>query len=407
MPKKLILFLQYLHGVLVFTAIFAGLSQIFALFQPDQTAVFLRMFIIFLPFFATSFAARHVRSIFTFLLISLMSMVPVFFVASTIIEKVVFLLISMIIMIIRIVGRVREDSYDALMNPFLGVLALFVILYIVGVLSKNDLNSTVNYYLVFGYTILIIIYKNVTQLEGYLEYNSSVENIPTRQIRKNNRLIISVFLAMVIAAMIFLPMTGASQLIVYFWYAIRAGLRFIASLFSGGSETTEIPPETEAAAAEQMSPGMMDVTETPAWLTALYDSLSLALGVVVGLLILVALVTAIYKLIKKFYRPSFDNNDEAVFLDPLGGSDSMDRMGRRERPLWLSFDPNAVIRKQYRKMIKKGKKLIDRSAYTPTELEEYAEIPESEHRSRLHGLYEKARYSQEGCTKEDVQSLKG
>ena len=407
MRNALVKLLQYLHGIFLWTAVLSGISEIFSLFEPNQTEVFLRSLIVFVPFFATGIAAKRVRSIFTFLLISLLSMVPVFFVAGTIVQKVVFLLVSFIMMVVRIVTRVKEDSYDPFLSPMIGVLAVFVILYIVGTLTHNNLVTTVNYYLGFLYTLLIILYQNGVHLNGYLEYNNSVENIPVRQIRKNNTMIMSVFMAVVILMMIFLPMTGMSNLIVLLGKGLRAALVFILGLFSKES-AQEIVEETTAPAMEDMQGGFDGlVDDTPAWLTALYNSLSLALGVVVGILLFAALITAIYKLIKKFYRPNFENNDEAVFLDPLQGSDDMDRSGRFQRPLWLSFDPNSVIRKQYRKMILKRKKRVDRNSYTPEELENYVEVPEDERRAKLHGLYEKARYSRDGCSREDVQALKG
>ena len=407
MRKALVMLLQYLHGIFLWVAVLSGISEIFSLFEPDQTEVFLRSLIVFVPFFVTGIAARRVKSIFTFLLISFLSMIPVFFIAATVTQKVIFLLISFIMMVVRIVTRVKEDSYDPFLLPMIGVLGVFVVLYIIGTLTHNQLVTTVNYYLGFLYTILIILYQNGVHLNGYLEYNNSVENIPVRQIRKNNTMIMSVFMAVVILMMIFLPMTGMSNLIVLFGKGLRAALIFILGLFT--KEPSEAVPEELTPQAEQSMPadfsGLVD--ETPAWVTALYNSLSLALGVAVGILLFAALITAIYKLIKKFYRPSFDNNDEAVFLDPLQGSDDMDRSGRFQRPLWLSFDPNSVIRKQYRKMILKRKRRVDRNSYTPEELEDYVEVPADERRARYHGLYEKARYSKEGCTRDDVQALKG
>ena len=408
MRKFTIRLLQYLHGVFIFIAIFSGLSEVFSLFQPDQRAVFLRAFIVFVPFFATAWAVRHVKSIFAYLLISLLSLVPVFFVAATIPEKAIFLLISVIIMIIRMVSRLREDGYDASMEPLIGFLGLFVGLYIVGALTKNNLVSTVNYYLVFAYTILFILYKNITHLEGYLEFNSSVENIPVRQIRKNNSMILIIFLVLVLAAMILLPMTGASQLIVLLGVGLRNLISWILNLFSSNSPAPEVPEAAQAPPANQIPEGILDgMTEAPAWVTALYNSMSLAIGVVVGILILTALITGIYHLIKKFYRPSLENNDETVFLNPLKSTDATDRAGRPARPLWLSFDPNSTIRKHYRRMIYRNRKHIDRRSYTPLELEEYAGVPESQQRVRLHTLCEKARYSENGCTREDVQSLRG
>ena len=79
-----------------------------------------------------SLFAKYLR---TFLL----SMVPVFFVAGTVVQKVILLLLSIIMMVIRIVTRVKEGYFDPFRSPMIGVLAVFVILYIVGSLTHNDL----------------------------------------------------------------------------------------------------------------------------------------------------------------------------------------------------------------------------------------------------------------------------
>ena len=63
------------------------------------------------------------------------------------------------------------------------------------------------------------------------------------------------------------------------------------------------------------------------------------------------------------------------------------------------------IRRQYKKAIKKAGKYQPTGAETPAELEERNGLSGDGMR-RLHDGYEKARYSREGCTKEEAEALR-
>ena len=78
----------------------------------------------------------------------------------------------------------------------------------------------------------------------------------------------------------------------------------------------------------------------------------------------------------------------------------------------MLFNPNTTIRKKFKKQIQQGSHLNKKAgnsipvSLTPLELEQYAKLPDDERTHLLHALYEKARYSKEGCTKDDVASFK-
>lgn len=87
---------------------------------------------------------------------------------------------------------------------------------------------------------------------------------------------------------------------------------------------------------------------------------------------------------------------------------------KKERDSLFSmlFNPNTTIRKKFKKQIQQGSHLNKKAgnfipvSLTPLELEQYAKLPDDERTHLLHALYEKARYSKEGCTKDDVASFK-
>lgn len=74
--------------------------------------------------------------------------------------------------------------------------------------------------------------------------------------------------------------------------------------------------------------------------------------------------------------------------------------GQRQ-PL-LDLSPSGVIRRRYRKVVRRAKKEAPKPWQTPGEIEadRKLQVPQ------LHRLYEKARYSTQPCTREDVRALK-
>ena len=64
------------------------------------------------------------------------------------------------------------------------------------------------------------------------------------------------------------------------------------------------------------------------------------------------------------------------------------------------------IRRRYKKTIRNATKGEPNAYATPTELEVIADLSDSRQVQTLHHLYEKARYSKDGCTEEDMKRLK-
>lgn len=94
------------------------------------------------------------------------------------------------------------------------------------------------------------------------------------------------------------------------------------------------------------------------------------------------------------------------------GQDVIERLGAETReglpaspgqrqPL-LDLSPSGVIRRRYRKVVRRAKKEAPKPWQTPGEIEadRKLQVP------GLHRLYEKARYSTQPCTREDVRAMK-
>ena len=115
------------------------------------------------------------------------------------------------------------------------------------------------------------------------------------------------------------------------------------------------------------------------------------------------------RVVKKFYRPYRENNDEQEFISPVDQNESLLSRILPKRPLFLDRSPNAVVRRAYRKTVeKKAARQKDPGALmvrTPEEIEDYIKLDAAEDREKLHTLYEKARYSKEGVSKEEARTV--
>ncbi len=407
MRRIVIRIIRQLHGAMVVTALLSGICMVLAFFGRPAAEYFPYSLLVLIPYAASAWAEEHIRGIGVFLLICIASIIPPALFAPDIAARAAFIVLSVIIIVIRIGGRVR-DAGTVLNSPHFATVILFAALYILGVLLENNFLMQLNYYLAFAYVLIILCYMNFTSLEGYLEVNKEVENIPIRTIGRTNNLMLLGYLGLTVAVMLLMPLLGLDRAIRAAWQGIMAFIRFLSSL-RGAEEVAEtVPPEPEAIGGEQMGPMDFGVQEEPpVWVEALYHALSVALAVAVGIMVVIGIVYAVYRIVKAFYRPPKDNDDVTEFISESDDRESAGGIGGILGRIREVFDnsPNMTVRKAYRKRVRQKKAEL-LASMTPKELEDAAGIPEGEGRSTLHELYEKARYSREGCSAEDVQKLK-
>ena len=254
---------------------------------------------------------------------------------------------------------------------------------------------------------------NLKSLNRYLYSRRSIANLPGKQIISTNRALMIVFSMLALVVMLVVPLLPLDHIVYSIGIAIRDFLRWIFSHFSS-EEQTVVETAAESLAASGQSAMFGDVKPTPAWLKMLYDILFAAILFVVSAGALVGIGYAILMLVHRFYKPSAVTGDIQEFINEETESTFLQDSEKKERDSLFSmlFNPNATIRKKFKKQIQQGSHLNKKAgnsipvSLTPLELEQYAKLPDDERTHLLHALYEKARYSKEGCTKDDVASLK-
>ena len=161
----------------------------------------------------------------------------------------------------------------------------------------------------------------------------------------------------------------------------------------------ETPQGMEQADLSDML-GDKEYKPMPQWIQNLFTAVMYLVMVAVG----IAVLRAIYQSVKNAGKAfSGDEKDEVLFLHQ--GNDERENLPWRREKKEGYLSPNMRIRRQYKKTIKKAGKYQPTGAETPAELEERNELSGDSMR-RLHDGYEKARYSREGCTKEEAEALR-
>lgn len=412
MRIKLQSFLQFIHGFLAVMGIIAVLSC--AIFKADGISYFFHGLLIFIPFAATYLGEKHLKNLFSYILLSTICCVLMFFVGMHVFEKLYLTGAAAIIALMRIPSRLHDEAgiFDI---PLIGFVAYFVVLFFFGMAIKNNDIQNIEYWLAFAYIIIMLIYSNLKSLNSYLLTRRNTANLPGKQIVTTNLIMTSIMYGIIIIAMLLIPLLSSDDALSAIGNAIKGFFRWLSSFLpeQSGQELETAAEQTKAAA--EAFDSLPEASKTPAWLETLYNILFYAVSAIACAGVVALVIVGISKLMKLFYRPSLANTDVEELIDDENEQIQLTDSKRKQKkaPLVGFFDPNMQVRRCFKKAIKKasavkykGSALSIPPQLTPAELEDYAGLDDVEKKKLLHEYYEKARYSEDGCSKTDAAALK-
>lgn len=405
MRRNLLFLFESFHGFLLILA--AASIPIFLIFPEDWNLYFLRACILIFPLAATAIAVNYCSSLFTYLGIGIICGTGIFFFADNLAEQIYLTIFTVLIVIARIPARL-DRKRDFLQQPHYMYSLFFLFIYIISSFLHLENLKSFLYYFAFVYIIIMILYINLKHLEYYLNDKKNVSNFPGHQIIYTNRIMVSIFAGITTFCFFLLPFTGLERLLSQIGNQFLALLRWlILLLFPKDSPEEEIIEETKTATEEQSSLFASE-EQAPEWLVQLLQLFLNILLILAVLAFIAGIIYLIYQLFQRFYQPPHENEDQQEFIKEEHNFITRIRSQKDDSSPWFSFHPNAYIRKKYKKTIQKNSKSNSDipTSYTPTELEHYANLDETNETVTLHNLYEKARYSKQGCTKEDAALIK-
>lgn len=279
------------------------------------------------------------------------------------------------------------------------------IFYISGkLLVKEDYVRTGEIIFFLG-VISYIIHLNQHNLHNYINQSEKIRNFPAGEIRLKNNLFLMAFLVIAAGIMLLLPMLPIEALT----DIIKAGLVFVlkgliwiaSKVFNfSGSE-----PSADESPVEKWEPGSA-INNTPIW-AVIGDILLKLLAFLSIAALFIWLIFTIYK--KLTHRRKKPGIEIREFILP---EMMRERVRKKEtegrRKLFWDLSPNGRMRKLYMQRVRKAgnKGRVIPKSFTPEEIEEFAGIKGTFGSEELHLGYEKARYSKDGCSDEEVRRIR-
>lgn len=303
------------------------------------------------------------------------------------------LALAILLGLLRARNRMSEEPVISYMDkPTYFMLIFFAAAFFIS--AFNDLHLLQRLSLISGavYFLICVLYRGVGRLENYLYLNRSMHGMPTGRIQRTAGG--AVLLAVVIAAVLMLPL------------AFSASGDLHLDLPEGNVDRTDLEEimdtgetmDSNAMGGDVLAQLSQDAPEyhIPKFLSYLFYA-----AVAVGLFVL--LLDALYILFKNFRATYTDSRDVVQYLqDDPSGTDTRQRTEREKRPRLWDRSPNALVRRAYRKAVLRAAQEAPERWLTPEELEAWAGVENP----RLHALYEKARYSGQECTNEEVKEAR-
>jgi len=406
MRKNIITLLELLHGVLIAVALLPLIALIGYTTGTISTIeeAFPVVLLTLLPVVVTFIGANYLRTLFTFVLVSVLSCVPLIFAPTPILLRVLMILLCIGFMITRMIGRVKD--YDVLATPSPWALAVFLLTFFLYEFKEVSLGQTISYDTAFAYVLLLVLYCNLTSLEEHLEVSKDLANIPRKQISRIDSGAIVLLMAVFAIGMVLGPLLGLDQVIHGIGLLFILVLRFLFSLIQGDSGNEEdLKKSTESL--EDFFSSLSEGGEGSAFWEILFNILTVIVLILLAVFALYLIAQLIISLIRRFYRPYNDAADHQEFLKETDEKTFLFREIIQNRFQSWNRSAESSIRRLYKKLIlKNAKKDALHPSMSPTELEDLASIDDSDSRMKIHALYEKARYSGTEMSKDDIEKMK-
>lgn len=318
-------------------------------------------------------------------------------------------LVSLLIMVFR-TGYLRlHEKVERPNNPAMPLFVSLLVLFGLTLLSEQlKLDHQFIYIICAILLILLVLGRNQLQsLQVELERFVSQRTQPVVQIRRFNLILFGIFILILTLILVLSVLFHTERLLYGFGPAVLAFLRWfiklILSLFDG-QEAAETTPETEPEPIVSGQGGLPPAGDTPQWLLIIQEILYHAM---IAAMILIA-VYALYRLLRHLYRQFYSQNnpDQVEQLQSPLFEQFQQRIGQA-RQSWqfqTGRDSNTRIRRTYAALLN----FLSTKGFTPDpgmSPQDIAQAVEKRYDCSIRTLtelYEKARYSVDSCSGEEV-----
>ena len=283
-------------------------------------------------------------------------------------------------------------------------LIIYFGVYLMGIQSGSDLLKMYGMIGAGIYYLLCLYQNNISEIEKFVWVNEKVERVPVKRIYHSSYLMMGMQTVIVVVGMIVLPFLQVGDILTKIMQTITNTIGWLLR----GLETDEVLVGAEAA--EQTEMVLVQESGEVSWLMELLyeimDKISEVIVIAITLYILYVALKKLYQLYLDFDARSEEVGDKIERLNTPKAKDEKKKLKKqRTENLFWDRTPNARIRKYYKKRVLKELKTPPKASMTPEEIEAGFKNVDMEETSILHSCYEKARYGNEACTKEELKCV--
>lgn len=305
----------------------------------------------------------------------------------------------------------NEDGKNAepVLNPLLAGIVMF--LSIMAVSYSEAESASVIPKLALLFIVLYLPYEYFERLEWFDFINSkTIKNVPTDDVLKNGGTIVLGFAAFYgIIASVCLNEKLINRFSLFIRKTIRDFMAFITSR-TGEVESEDIIGGSQVIGSENNLQGLMQDNYEPSKFALFFEKAAIYLmtAIIVAAVIFV-IVTSIALLVRRFKNRKRGVKKIKTTEHYEEIRESVERKKKSAKSIYTEEDgPYAErIRKLYKKLVRRNSELSERpEKLTAREFAALFESDKAEKAARFVEIYEKARYSQNECTKSDYAEAK-
>lgn len=309
-----------------------------------------------------------------------------------------------------------EDLYNSYsikerMHP--AYLLVMFVGYLLGASNENLFLVGLEVFLFVVFVLSSLIYNQVRELNKVIKLNVGKSEFPLNRIINAN-VTMTFVIALLMGVFMYLFYYGEYgnifSIIGAFFFAIfKYILKFILMLWGSGEESVTSSSTQEEAVAEN---DFGFASSTPNENAALFNSIFEAVALVLIVSMLVFVIYLVFKYTKSFKKTKLDEFDEVEFIEEEKlSSDKAYAKLKKEASKKLSN--NESYRKLFKRYVKSKKRTtkfkkngLKPDKLMPEDISSKLIIEDETKASEITKAYEKARYSKEEVTKDDIKYLK-
>lgn len=346
----------------------------------------LRGFLILAPIALSWFAIKCLRRIFFYILAS----IGITVLTGFLFDSVLMAVVALFICFMRLYGRLHGESHSLFDHAGYAGLAVFAVPFLCSVFTdRADLIfQPVSLIFAAVYFVLCLTQRGIRRIDDYINVNAAMQNMPARRIVRITCALLAA--AAVFCTAVLLPPLLTSDIGYRYTPRETTHAEYTPPEQTETSSGGNMPLDEMIPAAEP-SPVLVLIMKILEYIVLIALAGGLIFGVIYGCI-----------RISRGFKTSFvDRRDLVENLPEDERTTVRERAQKRDRPGFLDRSPTAAVRRKYRKTLLHAAKEPPARWMSPAEAEAHAKLQNDV----LHIVYEKSRYSEKGCTKDDLTAI--